>query len=264
MSGPEDAAAGPATPAEEKQSFLEHLEELRRRLLRAALAVAGGFAIVYAQIDRVFEWLLLPYRSGVPDARLVQITLTEAFMTKLKLGIWGGLLLASPVVLYQLWAFVAPGLYRHERRLVGPLVVSSTILFALGAAFTYTVVLPFGLKYLTEMGGPNVDAMLSMASYVSSACFFMATFGLIFQIPLLMLVLGRTGVVRAATLARNRKYVLLGSFVIGAVLSPPDIVSQALVSVPLFLLFESSIWLMRVQDLLRRRRAGAAGETPAG
>ncbi len=264
MSAPEtepDLTADAAPPGEERQSFLEHLEELRRRLLRATAAVAVGFFAAYSQVDRLFELLLLPYRRGVPDVKLQQIVLTEAFMTKLKLGIWAGLLVACPVVLYQLWAFVAPGLYRHERRLVGPLVVTSTVLFVAGAAFTYFVVLPFGLLYLTQMGGPSVETRLSMASYVSSACFFMATFGAIFQIPLLMLVLGRVGVVRPSTLSRNRKYVLLGSFVIGAVLSPPDIVSQALVSLPLFLLFEVSIWAMRVQELLRRRSRAAP---PAG
>ena len=139
------------------------------------------------------------------------LKLTEAFMTYLKLAMWAGLLVASPVVLYQLWAFVAPGLYRHEKRLIAPLVVASTILFVLGAAFTYYLVLPFAFKYLIlEFATGDVKATLSMSSYVSSTCLFMATFGLIFQIPLVMLLLARMGIIKGSTLARNRKYVLLG------------------------------------------------------
>jgi sec-independent protein translocase protein TatC len=133
------------------------------------------------------------------------------------------------------------------------------VLFVLGCAFTYYLVLPFAFSYLiTEFTSGDVKATLSMASYVSSTCLFMATFGAIFQIPLVMLVLARMGLVKAALLARNRKYVLLASFVLGAILSPPDIVSQCLVSLPLFLLFEVSIWVIRLQDLFGRKKTAAA------
>jgi sec-independent protein translocase protein TatC len=205
-----------------------------------------------------------PLHDVMPDSPLVMLKLTEAFMTYLTLAIWAGLLVASPVVLYQLWAFIAPGLYRHEKKLIAPLVIVSTILFVLGAAFTYYLILPFAFKYLiTEFTSGDVKATLSMSSYVSSTCLFMATFGLIFQIPLVMLLLARMGIIKGATLARNRKYVLLGSFVIGAILSPPDVISQTMASVPLFLLFEISIWVIRVQDLLKRKKA-AATPAPAG
>jgi sec-independent protein translocase protein TatC len=250
-------AAADESPAG-RQTFIEHLEELRKRLVYSSVALLGGFFLCYSQIDRIFAWLVRPLRVVMPDSPLVMLKLTEAFMTYLKLAVWAGLLVASPVVLYQVWAFIAPGLYRHERRLIAPLVVVSTILFLLGCAFTYYVVLPFAFRYLiTEFTTGDVKATLSMSSYVSSTCLFMATFGLIFQIPLVMMVLARMGLVKAAMLARNRKYVLLASFVIGAVLSPPDVVSQCLVSVPLFLLFEASIWVIRVQSLF------GAGKAPA-
>jgi sec-independent protein translocase protein TatC len=246
----------------ERLSVISHLEELRSRLVKASIATLVGFGICYWQVEPIFHWIVKPLRAVTPDSPLVMLKLTEAFMTYLKLALWSGLLVASPVVLYQIWAFIAPGLYRHEKRLVAPLVVASTVLFVLGAAFTYYLVLPFAFKYLIlEFATGDVKATLSMSSYVSSTCIFMATFGLIFQIPLLMMLLARLGIIKGATLARNRKYVLLGSFVVGAVLSPPDIFSQTMVSVPLFLLFEVSIWIIRIQDLMKRKRTAAA---PAG
>jgi sec-independent protein translocase protein TatC len=258
--------AGGATPGGgEGLSLIGHLEELRTRLVRASLAILVGFGLCYWQIQPIFHWIARPLRAVMPDSPLVMLKLTEAFMTYLKLAMWAGLLVASPVVLYQLWAFAAPGLYRHEKRLIAPLVISSTILFVLGAAFTYYLVLPFTFKFLIlEFATGDVKATLSMASYVSSTCIFMATFGLIFQIPLVMLVLARIGIIKGTTLARNRKYVLLGSFVVGAILSPPDVVSQTLVSLPLFLLFEVSIWVIRIQDLMRRNKATSTPAAPAG
>lgn len=258
-----ETADGAATPTGQRQSFLEHLEELRTRLVRSAIAVLAGFLLCYWQIERIFGWAILPLKTVMPDSPLVMIKLTEAFLTYLKLAIYSGLLVASPVVIYQVWAFVAPGLYRHEKRLVAPLVMVSTVLFLLGASFTYFVVLPVGLRYLIEFAGEEVQAMISMASYVSFVSLFMVLFGVMFQIPLAMLMLSRLGVVRASTLARNRKYVLLGSFTIGALLTPPDIFSQSMMSVPIFLLFEISIWIMRLQERARRRREAAA-EPPAG
>lgn len=258
------AEADEQAQAGERISIVSHLEELRSRLVRASVAVLVGFGLCYWQVQPIFRWLVRPLHEVMPGSPLVMLKLTEGFMTYLKLAMWGGLLVASPVVLYQLWAFVAPGLYRHEKKLIAPLVVVSTILFVLGAAFTYYVILPFTFKYLiTEFATGDVKATLSMSSYVSSTCLFMATFGMIFQVPVVMLLLARMGIVKGATLARNRKYVLLGSFVIGALLSPPDVVSQTLVSVPLFLLFEVSIWVIRVQDLLKRKKKAAAA-APAG
>lgn len=257
------AESEPETNPPGRASVISHLEELRSRLVRSALAVLAAFFVCYWQVKPIFHWLVQPLREVLPDSPLVTLKLTEAFMTYLKLALWAGLLVASPVVLYQIWAFIAPGLYRHEKRLVAPLVITSTILFVLGALFTYYLVLPFAFKYLIlEFASGDVKATLSMASYVSSTCLFMATFGLIFQIPLLLMLLARMGIVQGSTLARNRKYVFLASFVMGAILSPPDVLSQSLVSVPLFLLFEISIWIIRIQDLLKRKKTAAAHSPP--
>jgi len=257
-----------AEPMPEKQpaeraSIMSHLEELRKRLVYSSIAILAGFFLCYSQVDKIFAWLVMPLKQALPGTPLVMIRLTEGFMTMLKLGLWSGLLVALPVVLYQTWAFIAPGLYRHERRLIGPLVIMSTVLFVTGAALTYFYALPFMLRYL--MAGystEEVKPMLAVSSYVSSACVAMATAGLIFQIPLLMMLLARMGFIKASMLAKNRKYVLLVSFIIGAVLSPPDVFSQCLVSIPLFLLFEVSIWIIRIQDLLKRKSTTAPA--PAG
>ena len=255
-----EAAAGTRPAA--RTSIMGHLEELRKRLVYASIAILGGFFLCYSQVEKIFAWLTVPLKMALPNTPLVMIRLTEGFMTFLKLGLWAGLLLALPVVLYQIWAFVAPGLYRNERRLIGPLVIMSTVLFVAGAALTYFYALPFMLRYLMAgYSSDEVKPMLAISSYVSSACVAMATAGLIFQIPLLMLLLARMGILKAQHLAKNRKYVFLVSFIIGAVLSPPDVFSQCLVSIPLFLLFEVSIWIIRIQDLLKRKKtpAPAAG-----
>jgi sec-independent protein translocase protein TatC len=255
-------AANQAPPAE-RLSIISHLEELRSRLVKASIAILLGFFICYSQVDKIFAWLVVPLKSALPNSPLVMIRLTEGFMTMLKLGLWAGLFCASPVVLYQIWAFIAPGLYRHERRLIGPLVITSTVLFVLGAALTYYFALPFMLRYLMAgYSSDEVKPMLAVSSYVSSACVVMATAGAIFQIPLVMLLLARMGIIKARQLAKNRKYVFLVSFIIGAILSPPDVFSQCLVSIPLFLLFEVSIWAIRLQDLLRRRKT-VTPENPA-
>ncbi len=250
-------AAAETRPAA-RASIMGHLEELRKRLVYASIAILGGFFLCYSQVDKIFTWLVAPLKQALPGMPLVMLRLTEGFMTLLKLGLWAGLLVALPVVLYQIWAFIAPGLYRHERRLIGPLVVMSTVLFLIGAALTYYYALPFMLRYLLAgYSSDEVKPMLAVSSYVSSACAAMGTAGLIFQIPLLMLLLARMGILKAQQLAKNRKYVLLVSFVVGAVLSPPDVFSQCLVSIPLFLLFEVSIWMIRIQDVLKREKTTA-------
>lgn len=122
----------------ERASIMSHLEELRKRLVYASIAILGGFFLCYSQVEKIFAWLVVPLKTALPGTPLVMIRFTEGFMTFLKLGLWAGLLLALPVVLYQIWAFIAPGLYRHERRLIGPLVIMSTVLFLIGAGLTYS------------------------------------------------------------------------------------------------------------------------------
>ncbi len=248
---------------DERAPFLEHLEELRGRLIYSLAGIAVGFFLSYWKIREIFSFVSLPLQGAMKeDSAIVMIRMTEGFLTYLKLAFYSGLVLASPLVIYQVWAFVSPGLYRHEKRYILPLVFVSTVLFAVGVVFSYTVVLPFGIRYLLEFVGEDIQATLSMSSYVSFACLFMVMFGVVFQLPLVMLVLNRLGIVDARRLARNRKYMILLCFLAGALLTPPDIISQTLMAVPVLLLFEISILAVRVADMTRKKKAGSDVDAP--
>lgn len=247
---------------DERTPFLQHLEELRSRLIYSLAGVAVGFALSYWKIREVFAFLIRPLEASMKDdSAIVMIKMTEGFLTYLKLAFYTGLLAASPLVIYQVWSFVSPGLYKHEKRAVVPLVVASSILFAVGVVFAYSIVLPFGIKYLLEFVGDQVQATLSMSSYVSFSCLFMILFGIVFQLPLVMLVLSRLGIVRGSQLASSRKYVLLLCFLVGAMLTPPDVISQTLMAVPVLLLFEISIWLVRITESMRRKKSQSPDES---
>lgn len=248
---------------DERTPFLQHLEELRSRIIYSLAGVAAGFAVSYWKVRDIFAFLIRPLESSMrDDSAIVMIKMTEGFLTYLKLAFYAGLLAASPLVIYQVWAFVSPGLYRHEKRVVVPLVMVSTILFAVGVVFAYSIVLPFGIKYLLEFVGDQVQATLSMSSYVSFSCLFMILFGIVFQLPLVMLVLSRLGIVRGRQLSASRKYVLLICFLVGAMLTPPDVISQTLMAVPVLLLFEVSIWLVRLSESLRGRKSQDSDDEP--
>ncbi len=248
---------------DERAPFLEHLEELRGRLIYSLAGIGVGFFLSYWKIREIFSFVSLPLQGAMKeDSAIVMIRMTEGFLTYLKLAFYSGLVLASPLVIYQVWAFVSPGLYRHEKRYILPLVFVSTVLFAVGVVFSYTVVLPFGIRYLLEFVGEDIQATLSMSSYVSFACLFMVMFGVVFQLPLVMLVLNRLGIVDARRLARNRKYMILLCFLAGALLTPPDIISQTLMAVPVLLLFEISILAVRVADMTRKKKAGSDVDAP--
>ena len=248
---------------DERAPFLEHLEELRSRLIYSLAGIGVGFFLSYWKIKEIFSFLAIPLQGAMrEDSAIVMIKMTEGFLTYLKLAFYSGFLLASPLVIYQVWAFVSPGLYRHEKRYILPLVLVSTVLFAVGVMFAYAVVLPFGIRYLLEFVGNDIQATLSMSSYVSFSCLFMVLFGIVFQLPLVMLVLNRLGIVDARRLARNRKYMILLCFLAGALLTPPDIISQTLMAVPVVLLFEISILAVRISDLTRKKKAGSDVDAP--
>jgi len=249
------------TETDERTPFLLHLEELRRRLIISLAGVAAGFGVSYWKIREIFAFLIIPLQGSMrEDSAIVMIKMTEGFLTYLKLAFYSGLLVASPLVIFQVWSFVSPGLYRREKRLLVPIVIASSVLFTVGVSFAYSVVLPFGIKYLLEFVGGNVQATLSMASYVSFACLFMILFGIVFQLPLVMLVLARLGFVKGSQLASSRKYVLLLCFLVGALLTPPDVFSQTLMAIPVMLLFEASIWLVRISESLRRKQQEEEGK----
>jgi len=240
-----------------------HLEELRRRLIICLVAVAVGFGVCYGFKEKLFALLARPLESHLPPGSAMQyIGIPEAFLTYLKICLFGGLILALPVVLYEIWKFVAPGLYVQERRYVLPFVLFSTLFFLAGASFCYFVVFPFVFQFFMSFSGDTLRAMPAIKQYLSFATRMLIAFGLVFEMPVLFFFLGRIGLVSYAGLARQRRIAIVLIFLAAALLTPPDAVSQILLAVPLLLLFELSLQIVRITG--KRREDMAEQEAPAG
>jgi sec-independent protein translocase protein TatC len=229
-----------------KMSFFEHLAELRTRILWSLIPALIGVIISFRFSDRVLHFLERPVeRLGL---KLVQLTPTEAFWTSMKISMVCGIFLAMPVILWQVWAFVAPGLHRHERRFAGPFVVVGSLLFMLGGAFALLVVVPFAVTFLLNFGkNQGLQPMISVSSHVDFIIKFTLAFGLVFELPLALTMLSMMGLVTPQFLSKNRKYAILINFVIAAVLTPtPDILNQSLMAGPLIVLYEVGILAARI------------------
>lgn len=229
-----------------RMSLMHHLEELRKRVVRAGIAWLVAFMICYNYAEQMYLLISRPLREALPaGTKLVFLTATEPFFAYLKIGAFAGLLVALPVIFWQLWGFIAPGLYAHEKRYVIPFVVLSSACFIAGTAFGFIVAFPLMFGFLVQAGtaGGEVIPMLSMGSYLSLAGQMLLAFGITFELPIVIFFLARIGVVDYAFLSRNRKYALLICFILGAIFSPPDVVSQTVLAVPMFILYEVGIWL---------------------
>jgi sec-independent protein translocase protein TatC len=232
---------------EKKLPLTAHLQELRKRLVLSFIAVGAGFAFCYTFAESIFDILAGPLLKTMPaGGSLIFTSVAEAFFTYMKVAFIAGLILASPFVLYQIWVFVAPGLYRHEKKYVVPFVLAGSFFFALGIFFGYYVALPVGFKFLLGYATDFIKPMPSMKEYLSFSIKFLLAFGLVFEFPVVLVLLARIGVVDAKTLAKQRKYAILLIFIFAAVLTPPDIISQVLVALPLMGLYELSIFLSKV------------------
>jgi len=232
---------------EKKLPLTAHLQELRKRLILSFIAVGGGFALCYTFAEKIFDILAAPLLEMMPQGgSLIFTSVAEAFFTYMKVAFVAGLILASPFVLYQIWAFVAPGLYRHEKKYVVPFVLAGSFFFALGIFFGYYVALPIGFKFLLGFATDFIKPLPSMKEYLSFSIKFLLAFGLVFEFPVVLVLLARIGVVDARTLARQRKYAILLIFVFAAILTPPDIVSQVIVALPMIGLYELSILLSKL------------------
>ncbi|MDH4229055.1 MAG: twin-arginine translocase subunit TatC [Nitrospirota bacterium] len=231
--------------------FLLHLGELRVRLMRAALAVLIASVACFAISERIIHWLARPLSSP-----LVFITPGEPFWANMKVAFMAGLLLSMPVVLYQVWRFVEPGLHPDERRLGGLFVTFASLLFAGGMAFCAWVVLPFTIGFLLGYKTDGLQAVLSVGTYVDFCVKFFLAFGIIFELPPLLVLLSRMGVVTPEFLSRNRRYAVLLAFVVAAVLTPtPDVFNQLLMAAPLIVLYEVGVLLARWFGRQKRRAA---------
>jgi sec-independent protein translocase protein TatC len=232
--------AEPADPPnDEEQGLIAHLIELRSRLLRSVLAVLLVFLGLLPFAQRLYSWLAQPLLSRLPaGAHLVAIDVSSPFFVPVKLAFFAALMLAMPMVIYQLWAFVAPGLYRHEKKLAVPLLVSATALFYLGCAFAYFLVLPMVFRFLTSVTPVGVVMTTDIAHYLDFVGVIFIAFGASFEVPVAVVILVLLGWVTPAQLKNARPYAIVGIFVIAAIITPPDVVSQLLLAIPMCLLYE--------------------------
>ncbi|MGO1499708.1 MAG: twin-arginine translocase subunit TatC [Marinobacter sp.] len=227
--------------------LVEHLLELRNRLLKMVLAVVICFAVIYPFANELYLWLSEPIRSLLPVGQtMIATDITSPFFAPLKLALFLSVFAAIPVILYQLWSFVAPGLYAHEKRLAFPLLFTSVLLFYLGAAFAYFVVFPLVFNFFTAIGPEGIVELPDISSYLNFVLKMFFAFGVAFEIPIAAILLILSGVTTPADLAAKRPYVVVGCFIIGMILTPPDIISQTLLAVPMWILFELGILFGRL------------------
>ncbi|HHO74804.1 MAG TPA: twin-arginine translocase subunit TatC [Deltaproteobacteria bacterium] len=241
---------------EEKAPITDHLEELRWRLLKCVIAIGVGFAGTYAFSDKIFNFLVSPLIKLLPEeSQLIYTSLPEAFFTYLKVSFFSGLILATPVILYQIWKFVMPGLYEKEKRYVLPFVLIATLFFLMGVTFAFYLVFPIGFQFFLGFSTENISALPSMKEYLGLAMRLLFAFGITFELPVIMFFLAKMGIINHNILRRTRKYAFLMVFILAAVLTPPDVISQFLLAVPLIALYETSIW---ITYLVRRKKDSAA------
>lgn len=239
---------------ETRAPLLDHLIELRTRIIRALLALGVGFAVCFYFADAILGILVQPLKDAFPEGegRLIFTRLPEVFFVELKVALFAGFMVSFPVIANQLWAFVAPGLYAREKKAFLPFLLATPVLFGAGAALAYFVVMPVAFTFFLGFGGTTgglaVEALPSAGDYLGLVMQFILAFGLTFLLPVLLLLLHRAGIVSRAQMVAARRYVIVVIFVIAAVVTPPDPGSQIVLAVPLWLLFEASLVLMRFQE----------------
>jgi sec-independent protein translocase protein TatC len=252
---PEDELAGTEQP------FVQHLMELRDRLVKATLAIAiAAVALgLYPGPGPLYDILAAPLVAHLPaGATLIATSVISPFLVPLKILLMAAFLIALPVVLYQVWAFVAPGLYSHEKKLVLPLVVSSTVLFLVGVAFCYYFVFGQVFQFIQSFAPKSITAAPDIEAYLSFVLTMFLAFGLAFEVPIVVVVLARMGVVTIEKLKAFRSYFVVLAFIIAAIVTPPDVVSQLALAIPMCLLYEVGIWAARI--FIKHTQAPATDE----
>lgn len=251
---------------ESKAPLLDHLIELRTRLLRAVLALILAFGVCLYFADAILGFLIQPLRSAFPEGegQLIFTKLPELFFVELKIAMFAGFMVSFPIIANQLWGFIAPGLYANEKKAFLPFLIATPVLFISGAALAYYVVMPvairFFLGYGGETGGLEVTALPAAGEYLDTTMQFILAFGLTFLLPVLLMLLNRAGIVTREQLVAARRYVIVGVVAIAAVVTPPDPGSQLILAIPLLLLFEGSLLLMRLQEKKAAKAAKNASQ----
>lgn len=232
---------------EQEQPLISHLVELRNRLLRVVLTVLLVFLAMTPFANEIYSYLAKPLMQFLPEnTSMVAIDVVSPFLTPFKLVLVAAIFIAIPVILYQFWAFVAPGLYAHERRMIAPLLIASTLLFVLGMVFAYFVVFPLVFGFLTSAAPEGVSVMTDIAKYLDFVLTMFFAFGMAFEVPIVTIVLVWIGVFTPQQLAEKRPYIIVSAFIIGMFLTPPDAISQTLLAVPIWLLFETGLLFSRL------------------
>jgi len=234
------------------ETFVSHLIELRDRLLRTVLGIVLTFLVLFPFADQIYTLLAQPLLAKLPaGGQMIATEVTTPFFVPLKMAMLAAFVVSLPHTLYQSWAFVAPGLYAHERRFMLPLVIASTLLFLAGMAFAYFLVFPVVFGFITGYAPQGVAVMTDIGSYLDFVITLFMAFGLAFEVPIAVIALVGFGLVRIATLKNIRSYVIVGAFVLGAIFTPPDIISQFMLAIPLWVLYEAGIF---VAGFMERRK----------
>jgi len=236
---------GTAQPAQE-QSFLSHLIELRTRLVRSAIAILIVFLALSPFMKEIFDLLSEPMMAALPTgSKLLATGVITPFMVPLKVTLFSAFIIALPYVLWQVWAFVAPGLYRHQKKLAVPLIVSSVAMFAAGVAYCYFIVFKLIFRFIANFAPMSVTVSPDIEAYFSFVMGMFLAFGITFEVPIVVVLLVRFGIASVEKLKQVRPYVIVGAFIVAAIFTPPDVVSQLLLAIPLVILYELGIILAR-------------------
>lgn len=229
-------------PSEKPMSLLDHLNEMRWRLVRCLIAAAVGFCVCWAFVEPIFAVLVKPLLAVLPDGgNAMYSTMPEAFFIRMFVACIAGVFLASPVIFYQIWAFISPGLYEEEKLFIVPVAIISAVFFVGGALFCYNIVFPFAFQFFMSYNTEQIRVMPRISDYVDFVLKLLIAFGLIFEMPLFAFFLSRMGVLTAAMMRQARRYAILGIFIVAAILTPPDVLSQLLMAVPMLVLYEISV-----------------------
>ena len=248
-------------PEDTQETFISHLIELRSRLLRSIVATVIVLVCLFPWAKDIYAALAAPLLRALPHgSTMIATDVTGTFFVPLKVTLMAAFLVALPYVLYQIWAFVAPGLYQHEKRLALPVIFSSVVFFALGMAFAYFIVFPIAFGFFAGYAPAGVQMMTDIDKYLSFVLTMFIAFGITFEVPVVVVVLVRLGVVSLEKLRSIRGYVIVGAFIVGAIFTPPDVLSQVMLAVPLWLLYELGLLVARFVAVTKRETDAAESE----